>query len=79
MVVPQVVAMNIVPTTPTDVPLLFQSAPIDMAIIQPYSQPEVDSMPLNTITTTPTSTNQPLPQSTPVKLKSSTTCPFTAN
>jgi hypothetical protein len=73
-----VVAMDVVPTTPTDVSSLFQS-PVDMAVIQPYSQPEVDSTPLNTITATPTSTNQPLPQSTPVKLESSTTCPFTTH
>ena len=78
MVAPQVVAMEFVPTTPTDVSLLFQS-PVDMAVIRPYSQPEVDSTPLNAITTTPTFTNQPLPQSTPVKLKSSTTCPFTTH
>ena len=76
MVAPQVV---VVPTTPTDVPLLFQSAPIDMAVIQPYSQPAVDLTPFNAITTTPPSTNQPLSQSTPVKLKSSMTCPFTTN
>jgi hypothetical protein len=36
---------------------------------------------LNTsvVPTTPPSTNQPLPQSTLIKIRTSTTCPFTTN
>jgi len=39
----------------------------------------VDSKPLNAVPTTPPGTDPPLPQSTPVKIESSTTLPFTTN
>jgi hypothetical protein len=75
MVVPHIVAMDV---TPANSPQLF---PVDVAIMQPHPQLEVSSMPLNAsdVPITPPSTNQPLPQSTPIKIGTSTTCPFTTN
>ena len=75
MVVPHIVAMD---AAPANSPQLF---PVDVAIMQPHAQPEVSSTPLNTcaVPVTPPSTNQPLPQSTPIKIGTSTTCPFTTN
>jgi hypothetical protein len=71
MVKPQLVAMDTLPT-PT------KQSPVDIVIIQLHAQP-VNSTPLNVVPTTPPRTNPPLSQSTPVKIGTSTTCPFTTN
>jgi hypothetical protein len=75
MVVPHIVAMDV---APANSPQLF---PVDVAIMQPHAQPEVSSTPLNAsaVLITPPSSNQPLPPSTPIKIGTSTTCPFTTN
>jgi hypothetical protein len=75
MVKPQLVAMDAIPTPPS---VFTKQSAVDVVIIQLHAQP-VNSTPLDVIPTTPPCTNPPLPQSTPVKIETSTTCPFTTN
>ena len=69
---------NIPPFTTT----LPQSSLVDMCITEPKQRGEFDSTQFITSHDTPTTpprTTAPLPRSTPIKVGSSTTCPFTTN
>lgn len=61
------------PSLCMDLPSL--SVPVDVAMAEPELRPET---PFNIIDT-PSLSCTPLPHSTPVKIETSTTCPFTTN
>ena len=69
--------MDVIPPTPPCTILPSQSVPLDVAMAEPELQPEINASLF--VPATPPPSCAALPHSTPVKIETSTTIPFTTN